>query len=229
MRKTDLWDRSTDAIHYTDAPSSPFYRSPDFIYCEELPSGAIRKIQHVRVDWFGDNFQFIYNNQPHTGHLYDPAWLINQASNLIIKRHQKKETTVNENIELINLLQAERGVKTCLVRTSGKTLTTFKVPPQLQLSLEDQVLVQINGNFRAGKVVGLHDEAEFDFDNPIAYDWVIQKLDLDPYNQLLDEEKTILRKLRRAAAYERLKRTVEAGGFELDKIETPLLTVTNKE
>lgn len=66
---------------------------------------------------------------------------------------------------------------------------TYKIHKGMTLSIGDWVVVPARGDLNIVRVVEIDDEPDLDYDsNTIKYQWVIQRIDLDSYYELMEGE-----------------------------------------
>lgn len=113
-----------------------------------------------------------------------------------------KEDSNMKHHQIINLLQ--EGYKTIAVvyatqrefQDSGAAKRyTFKTMDE-SIKVDDHVVVLTSGKFSVVTVVEVHDVPQIDYDSGIQYTWIVQKLDMTLYNELLEAEKTALEVLK---------------------------------
>ena len=114
----------------------------------------------------------------------------------------------------------------------GKKIYTYKVPNDIKFAVDDFAVVRVEGKdpeLKVVKVVEVNDGNTCEQDAPFKYKWVVQKVELDMYQQRLDNDKLLTamvaelknRKLRQSvfdelssvATPEEMKKIMNLSGF----------------
>lgn len=102
-------------------------------------------------------------------------------------------------------------------------LYTYKT--NVDLKENDMVVVPSPDGFRVVRIIEVHDSPEIDTDASFDYKWVVDKVDMEGYEEILKAEEIAAKELRnvqanavRRQAKELLKETI---GTDLPKLEVP--------
>jgi len=135
--------------------------------------------------------------------------------------------------QMLTLLQS--GFKTVEVcyNTSSDSMNlrnnrfyTFKT--NLNLKVEDLVIVEGSGCFKTVRVVVVHDEPQIDLDADFDYKWVVSKLDLTAYNEIVEGEKAAL-KLLTNMERDKVRKAAQEQLVELYGDKVPMLDYSKGE
>lgn len=102
----------------------------------------------------------------------------------------------------------------------GKKAYTYKVPNDIKFAVDDFAVVRVEGKdpeLKVVKVVEVNDGNTCEQDAPFKYKWVVQKVELDMYQQRLDNDKLLT-----AMVAELKNRKLRQSVFdELSSVATP--------
>lgn len=81
-------------------------------------------------------------------------------------------------------------------RSAGRVYT-YKADKEMELKVGDQVVVEVSNEMKVVTVVEVHEFPQIDYtQSSTFYKWVVSKIDLNRYNQLLEHDKVIRHNLR---------------------------------
>lgn len=113
---------------------------------------------------------------------------------------ESKELDVN-TMHLITLLQ--ENYTTCNVVICGletERAYTYKMMKDSGIAATDYVVVYARDVLRVGRVVEVHDEPQVDFKAPYALKWIVQAIDMVPYDEHVVKEAAALAHLNKCKA-----------------------------
>lgn len=74
----------------------------------------------------------------------------------------------------------------------GSKIYTYKTHDQFEIG--DICIVSVNRELKLVYVVEVHETAQIEYDSSIDYKWIVQKVDLTKYNNLVERDKNIAKK-----------------------------------
>jgi hypothetical protein len=99
-----------------------------------------------------------------------------------------------------------------------------------EIEVGDYVIVPATVGHRMQIAKVVDTEAEIDFDSTTVVPWIIQRVDLDAFNQTIKQEKVAISKIREAAVMEKKKKLAQSlqGATSIDLRALPLATKPEK-
>lgn len=133
----------------------------------------------------------------------------------------------NESV-LISLLQ---NARTCSVVFPGSNRKyTYKVPEGMELTVDDRCVVDSpSSGLTVVQVTEVHDESGIDVEAAFKYKWLVSKVDLEGYNALLAQEKTMEEDLKKLRSKTQVKKQIKSLLGELGDEELPESLKSMKE
>lgn len=100
---------------------------------------------------------------------------------------------INHAISLL-----ETGYTTCKVSfgLASPMTYTYKVRVQDEIKQDDHVVVLTANGLRVVRVIEVHDEPKIDIASDIEYKWIVQKVDMTAFDNIMAEEERIANVLR---------------------------------
>ena len=136
------------------------------------------------------------------------------------------------NLNINHIICTQQSFKTAAIKINSKDTQsyTYKIPLSVELQEGDRVVVSLpNGALKIARVTEAHENPRIEYGSDIIYNWIVQKVDTQAFEEIQAAEKDLASKISHLQAEEVKRQYLSSLSPEMIEALTPKEAVLGKD